>query len=83
MRSGDKMLYWESKFNIPDSGVQSAEVFAVPSFDEDVKLVTVQCFADQLCQNLLFERAYEVAEEPASLEDFVLALPEFKKYAKI
>lgn len=77
------MLYWESKFNIPDSGVQSAEVFAVLSFDEDVKLVVVQCFADQLCQNLLFEREYEVAEEPASLEDFVLTLPEFKKYTKI
>ena len=54
------MLYWKADFNIPNSAVQAAEVFAAVSSIEDV-FVKVTFYSDQSSINMLWDKEFELS----------------------
>jgi hypothetical protein len=72
------MLRWEANFQIPNSGVQAKEVYAV--VDKDRK--TIKFYADR--ENLIhiFDKSYDI---PTGVDSYgyLLSLDEFKEYEKI
>lgn len=75
------MLYWKANFQIPNSGVQAAEVFAVAEQENDK--VIVNFYSDELNSNLLFQNEFEVDEKIDNLDDYLLELKEFSNYTKV
>ena len=68
------MLTWQANFQIPNSGVQAAMVYA---FVEEENIV--RYYADQLKTTLLFEKQFTI---PANSDPYayLLTLEEFKLY---
>lgn len=71
------MLYWQANFQIPNSGVQSAEVYVIVKNDEDVDF-----YADNNLSIFLFQKKYTF---PTNIDryDYLLSLDEFSEYRKI
>lgn len=72
------MLYWYANFQIPMSGTQSAEVFAIVKED----MSGVRFYSDKELDNLIFEKDFSI---PTSLdpEDYLLTLEYFQNYKKV
>jgi len=74
------MLYWKADFQIPDSGAQSAEVFAFCQLNDEQTVITVEFYADNSKQNLLFIEQYEHDSDYVSAEEYLLTTEEFANY---
>lgn len=72
------MLYWQANFQIPNSGVQSAEVYVVAENTDEG--VTANFYSDSTRQNLLFTKYYpKTTIDPY---DYLLSLEEFSNYVR-
>lgn len=70
------MLYWQANFQIPNSGVQAFEVFAIADTN------SVKYYADRQQTILLFEKFVDFPENQDKYE-YLLTLPEFEPYVRI
>lgn len=70
------MLYWNANFQIPNSGVQAADVYAVIEGNE------VKFYGDKSLTILLFAKNYtfDGVQDPYN---YLLGLEEFANYKKI
>ena len=75
------MLYWNANFQIPNSGVQAAHVYAVA--EQDDKNIVVSFYSDELTQNLLFVKEFLMTETNEDIYDFLLGLEAFSEYSKV
>jgi hypothetical protein len=75
------MLYWQANFQIPNSGVQAAEVYVV-SKQEENKIVS-NFYSDNLETNLLFQKEYDANNLITDVEEYLLTLNDFLNYKKI
>jgi hypothetical protein len=74
------MLYWKANFQIPNSGVQSAEVYVISESTESQ--VIAKFYADKDFVNFLFEKIYEEKKVDDS-EKYLMSLSEYSTYEKI
>lgn len=74
------MLYWHANFQIPNSGVQTADVYIVAELDAN----SVKSFAysDSELKHVIFNKEYFVTgiSDPY---DYLLSLDEYAQYTKI
>jgi hypothetical protein len=73
------MLYWNANFQIPNSGVQALDVYAVLSGDSEGKTI-VDFYADQYGKNLLFTKEFYIPPN-VSPYAYLLELEYFKNYS--
>lgn len=71
------MLYWKSNFQIPDSGVQSSEVY-VKIDEQDRNLVIF--YSDEACSHVIFDKKFSVPLNVNPYE-YLLSLEYFAKYS--
>lgn len=78
------MLYWKADFNIPNSAVQAAEVFAKAEIMED-GLVRVVFYSDQGSINMLWEKEFELVTPVTdrNVYDKLLQNEYFANYSKV
>lgn len=71
------MLYWNANFQIPNSGIQAAEVYAILGEDNYVNF-----YADKELMRFLFDKKYNF---PTNIDpyDYLLSLEEFSNYTKM
>lgn len=74
------MLYWNANFQIPNSGVQAADVYAVATKEDNTVLVSF--YADPFLLNTLFSKEYEAPEDIEDLYSYLLTLDEFANYTR-
>lgn len=74
------MLYWNANFQIPDSGVQAADVYVVATKEDNSVLASF--YADPFLLNTLFSKAYEAPEGTEDLYSYLLTLDEFANYTR-
>lgn len=74
------MLYWNANFQIPNSGVQAAEVYVIAS-EEDGKVKAVH-YSDNLLSNILFINEYNSTGDEQDLYSYLLTLDEFANYTR-
>lgn len=72
------MLYWKANFQIPNSGIQAADVYVVVTNDD--KLVA-KFYGDETLQVFLFEKRYSVSVNDPY--DYLLSLDEFSNYVRV
>lgn len=71
------MLYWKANFQIPNAGVQSAEVFVITEVSED-GILTAKSYADRELKFHLFDKEYNYSgDDPYG---YLLSQPEFLTY---
>lgn len=75
------MLYWKANFQIPNSGVQAGEVYAVGKQEENK--IMVNYYSDNLLTNLIIQKEFKVTESIKNVEDYLLTLKDFSQYKKI
>lgn len=73
------MLYWNAQFQIPNSGVQAAEVFVLAEKANDV--VSAKFYMDKSLNTLLFEKQYEANGLDAY--EHLLSLDDFKQFTRV
>lgn len=72
------MLYWRANFQIPNSGVQAAEVYAVATNDD--KLI-VKFYGDKDQKIFLFEKEFiSTSSDPY---EYLLSLEDFSNYVRL
>lgn len=75
------MLYWNANFQIPDSGVQSADVYVVAA--EEDGLLKATLYSDVFLLNMIYEKKYELPENTDDLYSYLLSLSEYQNYVRI
>lgn len=70
------MIYWKANFQIPESGVQAAEVFVIVEDNEAV------FYGDRALTNLLFKKQYSAPKNVDPYE-YLLTLEEFANYSRV
>lgn len=76
------MLYWNANFQIPNSGVQAADVFAVVDDSSTANNLVVKCYAEKNQINMLFEKEY-IAYNVTNPYEYLLTLDDFTNFEKI
>lgn len=72
------MLYWKADFQIPNSGTQALEVYAVATIEDNS--VMVNFYAEQQQINLLFSKEYSFDRTFSEPYEFLKSLEEFAEY---
>lgn len=75
------MLFWQANFQIPNSGVQTAEVYVEADLRDDV--IEAVFYGDRDKANLLFSKEYEVVDESTDVYEYLLSLDDFANYTKV
>lgn len=70
------MITWNANFQIPNSGVQAAWVYAI--VDDN----TVKFYSDSELKWLMFEREYDISGVDDPYE-YLLSLEEFAQYTRM
>lgn len=72
------MLYWNANFQIPNSGVQAKDVYAIATLED--KLI-VKFYADIEQKTFLFQREYNlISGDPYQ---YLLSLEEYSNYTRV
>lgn len=73
------MLFWQANFQIPNSGVQSEQVYAI--VEDNTTGIVVNFYSDNTQQHLLFSKNYPSTS--LNPYDYLLSLEEFSNYVKV
>ncbi len=76
------MIFWNANFQIPNSSVQSANVFALCKNKSD-NVIEVEHYSDEAMTNLLFTLEFEIVETVNNIEDYILDLDMYKQYERV
>lgn len=78
------MLYWQASFNIPNSAVQAAEVYAIVNSIEE-QYIKVVFYADPGSINMLWEKEFELSSPVTdrNVYDKLLQDAYFANYIKV
>lgn len=75
------MLKWNANFQIPNSGVQAAVVYAFPKKQDND--VIVDFYADINKSLPIFTKEYSIPEGIINIDDYLLTLEDFSLYEKV
>lgn len=73
------MLFYRANFQIPNSGIQSAEVYAVAE-DLGAGSYVVKSYADRDLSTFLFEKEYALGQSVSNIYEYLLSLDEYLEY---
>lgn len=74
------MLYWKANFQIPNSGAQASEVYAIAQ-EEGRVLVTF--YSDRELSNMLFEQTFPYTDPSKNIYEYLLEQEYFEHYEMI
>ena len=78
------MLYWKANFQIPNSNIQAAEIFAVIDTDQtNDNTIYVKYFSDFASSLYIHTKEFINLSETRDLYNYLLTLEEFINYTKV
>lgn len=76
------MLYWNANFQIPNSGIQVADIFAIVDESSTANILVVKFYAEETKITMLFQKEY-IASNVTNPYEYLLTLDDFKKFKMI
>lgn len=74
------MLIWNSNFQIPNSGVQAANVYMFAELD--LNILKLSFYSDSNRANILWTEELEVYDTIDDIYDYILSLEKYNQYKK-
>lgn len=75
------MLHWNANFQIPNSGVQAADVYVVATEEDGVLKAT--SYSDVYLSNMIYVKEYDLPENVDDVYSYLLSLDEYQNYTKV